>query len=73
MVAPSILQAQFTTHGQAKPKKRKLGGHRDRSFFDEDEEALREEADLREVKNPGRKVASDGGRNPVLERQRCEV
>lgn len=57
----SGLHAQKGTgHGPAKPKKRKLGGQRDRNLFDEEED------ELHEYRKPGRKLAFGAGRNPVL-------
>lgn len=57
----SGLHAQKGTgHGPAKPKKRKLGGQRDRNLFDEEED------ELHEYRKPGRKLALGAGRNPAL-------
>lgn len=57
----SGLHAQKGTgHGPAKPKKRKLGGQRDRNLFDEEED------ELHEYRKPGRKLALGAGRNPGL-------
>jgi len=57
----SGLHAQKGTgHGSAKPKKRKLGGQRDRNLFDEEED------ELHEYRKPGRRFALGAGRNPTL-------
>jgi hypothetical protein len=48
------LYDHFAENDQAKPKKRKLGGQRDRSLFEEDEE---EEEEPRQNKKVGRKLA----------------
>ncbi|BCR92330.1 uncharacterized protein ACHE_80230S [Aspergillus chevalieri] len=57
----SGLHAQKGTgHGPAKPKKRKLGGQRDRNLFDEEED------ELHEYRKPGRKLALGAGRNLAL-------
>lgn len=58
----SGLQAKKgASRGPTKPKKRKLGGQRDRNLFDEEEED-----ELYEYRKPGRKLALGTGRNPTL-------
>jgi hypothetical protein len=51
------LYDHFAENDQAKPKKRKLGGQRDRTLFEEDEE----EEEPRLNKKVGRKLALGGG------------
>jgi hypothetical protein len=53
------LYDHFAEHDQGKPKKRKLGGQRDRSLFEADEE--QEEEEPRQNKKLGRKLALGSG------------
>lgn len=55
------LHDQPADAGQAKPKRRKLGGQRDRNLFDEEGEE-----ELLDTRKPGRKLTLGAGLNSVL-------